>query len=552
MTSVMNWLNQNRAVYFGNATSMRDFRVQLRGNRSVMLFGAYLVLLIGVAMFVYSQAVGDQAYSIVDAQSKLQNFYVVVMELLAGAICVVAPALSATTVVLEKQRQSLDLVFSAPVSPKYYLVGKMLSSYRYIWMMLVLSLPVTAACVVMGGASWSDVLGTYFFLSLQGLVLTSLSLLMSTLAPRPVSAVLWSYAICIPYLCLTGAGASIFFASSVVNASQTLVAPFTMALCPFTSSAAVGTFSVIHGVNVPNWIPAVVISLLIVKISLLCAGSLLNPSGKEASSLRLHGLLYMTGLLGFTGYSVHSYLGFNTDPGGDLGRILAWSFMPLFAIVPFMACYGFEAENRFKPDGMFKLRNLLKPTPATALPYLLTVITCSAAALMIGFLASGIGAPQMTTMRSVVTPGANGAFSAMTEVPLQSSTYFFPAFLSYFALTIAMWTFFWAVGRFTSSLNIGLKSARGLTFASFLLVCAVPVPLLVTMDHANALDNGASIWSLWVLRSMVTSYQEASNEAITYSAILVLLAIPISIYAETRLKELKVKRQESKATAQAA
>jgi hypothetical protein len=146
----------------GNASSMRDFRVQLRGSRSVLLFGAYLLSLITIALLVYSSAIRNgTSVSIVEAQSSLQSFYATVIGLLGGMICLVTPALCATSILTERQRKSLDLVFSAPVSPKYYLVGKMLSSYRYIWMLLVLSLPVTAACVVLGGATWRDVLLGY-------------------------------------------------------------------------------------------------------------------------------------------------------------------------------------------------------------------------------------------------------------------------------------------------------------------------------------------------------------------------------------------------------
>jgi hypothetical protein len=544
MTSVMNWLNFNRAVYFGNATSMRDFRVQLRGNRSVLLFGTYLVVLIGVAMFVYSDAVGAGQLSVVEAQTRLQSFYTIVMGLLAGTICLVAPALSASTVVLEKQRGSLDLIFSAPVTPKYYLVGKMLSSYRYIWMLLALSLPVTAACVMLGGASWGDVLGAYMLLSIQAMVLTALSLLMSTLAPRPVSAVLWSYAVCIPYLLLTAGGVSLYAYSAFQQ--RTMEAPFAIALNPFTATEAVGTFSVLGGLHVPNWIPALVITLLITKISLLCAGSLLNPSGKEARNLRIHGLVYMSAFMGFLGYVSKYAFGPYADAGSNIGREFAWSFMPLFAVVPFMACYALDAENRFKPNGMFKLRGLFRPTPATALPYLLTLLGASACALLVGF---SLGPNNTLGVVSISASVGSDQFAAVNASgPNLSTLAMIPTFLPYFALTAGLWTFFWAIGRFISSLSIGLRSARGLTFAVFLLVCAMPVPVLAAIDPLSV-DKGANLWSLWVLKSLVSTYHEANTEAMTYSVILVLLAIPISIYAETRLKEMLAARQAKTAKA---
>jgi hypothetical protein len=516
----MDWFNSNRGVYFGNATSTRDFRVQLRGNRSALLFGTYLVLLIGVAMLVYVQAVGDQRMSVVEAQRHLQTFYTAIMMLLAGTICMVAPALSATTVVLEKQRRSLDLVFSAPVSPKYYLVGKMLSSYRYIWMLLVLSLPVTAACVVLGGASWSDVLGSYILLSTQTLVLTSLSLLMSTLAPKPVSAVLWSYAICIPYLIITAAGAS---STLFAFGHRSMEAPFIVAMNPFFVIYAVGTHTVVNGINVPNWIPALLMTLLITKISLLCAGSLLNPAGKEAKSLRIHGLVYTLAAMAFMGYFSASVPG--SDMGRDFGRVYAWTFMPLIVALPFMTCYGFDAENRFRPNGIFKIKGLFQPTPATALPYLATLLVGSAVTLVAGGLYRISAGPF---------PISSGWIPGRTMLT--------SGFFIQLAFTLAFWGFFWSIGRFTSSLGAGLRTARTLQFAAFLLVCAVPVPLIASLDHTNGFDDGVSLWTLWPLKSMFSSNQESTNEAMVYATIFLLLAIPISLYAEARLKEMVQKR----------
>ncbi len=285
------WLTDSREVYFGNATAVRDFRVQLRGNRSVMLFGVYLLLLIGVAMYTYSNAVNQYGSTIVEAQSSLHGFYQVTMLLLAGTVVLVAPGLTATTIVMERQRQSIDLVFSAPVSPKYYLVGKMISSFRYTWMLLVLALPVTAASVVLGGASWTEVLEAYILLSIHGLALTAFALLISTFSAKPVAAIVWSYitAIVFNFCAGSAATASLFR----FMGRPTDEAPFWVSFSPFAVVQSARTYTSIAGHHIPNWILALVVTLLIVKICLLGAGSILNQSGgMEVVGLRLHGLIY--------------------------------------------------------------------------------------------------------------------------------------------------------------------------------------------------------------------------------------------------------------------
>ena len=550
MTTVMkwgmNWMNANRAVYFGNATAMRDFRVQLRGNRSVLLFGAYLLVLICVAMIVYGQAIGDRAISIVDAQEHLQSFYTTVMALLAGTICVVAPALCATTVVAERQRHSFDLIFSAPVTPKYYLVGKMLSTYRYIWMLLVLSVPVTATCVMLGGASWSDVLGSYAMLSFQSLILTSLALMVSTFASKPVTAVFLSYAVTLP--CIFGIAAvsegSLYVAKSV----HSMQAPFFVALDPFGVDKAIGTYASIGALAIPNWLIGIGVAFAISKIALLCAGSILSPTGKEARSLRAHGLVYSTFGLGLLGYAFYDAVGWSQDPSAILGRAYFWAFIPLCAIVPFMACYGLDSENRLRPDGLFKLRNLLSPTPATALPYLWTLFGCSAVGVLGGYLLAaassaaptGVGHAGMLDMSVRVS---SGPYMQITGLDSGAGPVLSTSFFAYVAFTIALWTFFWSIGRFASALSLGVRAARGITFSAFLLICATPVPVLFILEMWQGLPSGNGLWNLWVLRSAVDSTSDAPTIAITYSIILMLLALPIAFYSETKLKALVGRRK---------
>ncbi len=47
---VAGWLEVNRTVYLDNATARRDFRVQLRGFRSFLLLGLFLLVLIGLTL----------------------------------------------------------------------------------------------------------------------------------------------------------------------------------------------------------------------------------------------------------------------------------------------------------------------------------------------------------------------------------------------------------------------------------------------------------------------------------------------------------------------
>lgn len=502
MGAVAAWLQQTRRTYFDNAASVRDYRVQLRGNRSVILFGIYLFVLIAVAMTVYSELAGGSSISVVDAQRRLRDFYGVVTALLGGIVSLVAPALTATSIVMERQRRSLDLIFSAPVTPKYYLVGKMLASFRYTWMLLVLALPVTAACVVLGGASWTDVLVTYLALSMQALVFTAMALLMSTLSPKPVSAVVWSYACAIAFLIVTAMAAA---AASIGSYSgrTTQEAPFFSAMNPFLLAYSVNTHTLVGTTEVPNWIFTILLSLLICKLCLLGAGTLLSAQpARELRSLRLHFLFYLAALVMYLGWE-------NSSTTVAAGPIVFWALFPLLLVMPFLSTFGVDAERRYRPNGWFSIKHTLDGTPAGGLPYVVVLIgACLIAAI------------------------AGEWFGQGRKQPLGT--------LAYVLYIFGFWGMFWAIGRFAASTFVGLRSARMLQFAAFVLIVFLPVPFFASIASSSSFGSSSSvnsgIWDFYILRPFFTPFATGETIAAVYGIILLFLGTLIGLAAERNVR----------------
>lgn len=487
------WVRENRNVYFGNAASQRDYRVQLRGSRAPILFGIYLFILIAVALNQYSGVASGETVSIVSAQYQLKNLYSTISVLLAGVVSLVAPALSATSVVIERQRQSLDLVFSAPVTPKYYLVGKMLSSYRYTWMILVLSLPVAAACVVLGGASWVDVLVLYLSLSLHGLVFTAIALLLSTLAPRPVSAIVWSYGAVIAYLFFTGILASLSMVAAFGTRSQE--APFFAAINPFVVSQVVNLHTTLMGVEVPVWTFMLVIAPLVTKLCLLGAGAVISPlPGKEVTGLRIHFLVY----LGLISLNIGWTSGTTPSPESKL----VWMLMFFAIVMPQISTFGVDGERRYRPNGWFDLRKTLSGTPAGSLPYILCFILAMWSLNVLGGL---LGQGVRPTVSS----------------------------LAYLGYIVGFWFFFWSIGRYISSLFVGLKAARALQFVAFIAIIGLPLPIFANLSMQGAWEASAKIWDFYILRP---AFVDSPNVAASYGVLLLILGALLTASSERKIR----------------
>ena len=94
------WAKESFRTYVGNATAVRDYRSQIRGNRALVLLTLYLTLLLLLTGMIYTMSTGymSSGYndgSISYVQYQLSQFYNYILMLLAGFIAFVTPALSA-------------------------------------------------------------------------------------------------------------------------------------------------------------------------------------------------------------------------------------------------------------------------------------------------------------------------------------------------------------------------------------------------------------------------------------------------------------------------
>lgn len=482
------WLRRNFETYVGNAVAVRDYRAQLRGFRAPILWGVYLAVMVLMAVFNYSAIATGREVSVTQAQQELQGFYYTMMAFLGVMVMLVAPGLTATAVVAERQRRSLDLVFSSPVEPKYYLVGKIVSSYRYSWMLLVLSLPITATCVVLGGATWQDVVVAYILLSLIGLILTAVSLLISATATKVVSAVIQSYAVSVLYFV-----ASAIFASAGAMGFRTggsFEAPFTVCLNPTGVAFVPGSYTMIAGHGVPNWVLVLVLALAFTKLCVLTASTTLCPvDSGEVRSLRVHTIVYM-GVVALFGVLVGQGLGsFSGMFGGApvsataqsdaIAISLGWSAFLVGMFASNVSCFGSDLGRRFLNDGMVSWRGIWRGTPSGGLPLL--VMLWAALVLAYWAWAAALGAPAL-----------GGEFVAVA------------------AWSLGLLVGLWGLARLTSRFGVTVSTSRLLWGVAVVLGTVVPPVVLSVLTYRLPTDKGWTLWKLYPLLPLLTGPESST------------------------------------------
>jgi ABC-type transport system involved in multi-copper enzyme maturation permease subunit len=356
------WWNEQRRTFFGNANSVKEYRIQLRSTKAMWGWTFYLGVLILAAITNYmaiENVTGRGSASAI--QNGLTDYYNLVMGFIQGAILLVAPLISAASLVSEYELRSIELVQSSPASTKYFLVGKYIAAIRQIILLLALAIPVAAVGVTLGGATWNQVLEHFFLIFLSAAV---------------ACAVAMPIAISTKSVLRTMAGvlASMFFGSLVLSAVAASLSsvgtssgvPFMIGLVPFFNSFAIGQSVLIGPWTLPLWVVTAGLSYMIIRTLVVGAASAMTRLGsKETRAMRIQGLV-LGAFYGFVMYTVGASMAPMGASGGLMssfgvvGTAMTVLLYPMIQLVS----HGRLEERKFFADRLFVWKDVLAGRPS--------------------------------------------------------------------------------------------------------------------------------------------------------------------------------------------
>jgi hypothetical protein len=525
-TASARWAKEANLAYLSNPTARRDFQVQFRCNRTVPFFALIVLVLGGISLYLY-WSISQQALQPEMIQEKLLLFCEIIFAIVGFSVSLITPVMAAASLIAEKQKKSLDLVVSSPVNLKSYLIGKLLVSYRFVWVFMALSLPFTAMSVLLGGGTWWNIVEVYLLLSLQGLLFTTIGIYFAALVEKAVTAIFYTYLALAGYL--TGVGILAVFAIRQLGLDG--FAPFQggplsffPSLFPGTVMLAAGTTTAIFGVAVPNFLLAAGLTVGAVNFLLSCASGLISPMHqRKRTKLRIESSLSVAFLAGALGYAAS--LQQQSPPSlevfsGDLFFATLFPLAPLLIFTPFLACYGSDSERRQSHNKRFVFRDMFGNSVAGALPYIYSLIALTSVSAATGFAAAeGFRALQW----------AAGPF------------------LSTVVYAFGLATFIWSTARLSSSFGNGVKSSRSLQILSLAGILAIPLPFLVLLSQRANGDPKLlqAVWQWYALSPLIG--KSTPLETAAHGIFLLCLALGIASWSEKNY----VRRRQVKTIAQA-
>ena len=192
------WLTSLRASI--SAIVVKELRWRMRGRRAYVIVSVYVGIL-GLLVFTVYQLAASAATQQIDptgfgeptrgngvsaAASALigQAIFGVILVLQTLLTLLLAPALTSGGVSMEREKQTLELLITTPVSTLGLVIGKLASSLAYVLLLILASIPLMSLGFVFGGIAPEDVIRAYLVLFAAAFAMGSIGLFLSAWLKR--------------------------------------------------------------------------------------------------------------------------------------------------------------------------------------------------------------------------------------------------------------------------------------------------------------------------------------------------------------------------------
>jgi ABC-type transport system involved in multi-copper enzyme maturation permease subunit len=180
-----------------NPVLSKDVLTRMRGAKAFIVQGIYvgiIAIMMGVAYLDWWSRHRFGASPVNISSDLGRMLYQLVFQTQAALVCLITPALTAGAITIEHEQQTYELLACSRLAPRTIIMGKLLSGWLFIVMLLTCSLPMAALCFLFGGVSAGEIFWSYIVLCVFAFFYGSIGVFFSSLVRRSTLAVVLTFA----------------------------------------------------------------------------------------------------------------------------------------------------------------------------------------------------------------------------------------------------------------------------------------------------------------------------------------------------------------------
>ncbi|PWI57789.1 hypothetical protein BM613_07175 [Sulfoacidibacillus thermotolerans] len=164
----------------------------MRSGRTVLALSLYLFV-IGAVAFIFMY-VNVQGQTLLLQPARTAELFMFLSYLQLAMISFVTPGIAAGTISGERERQTLAVLLTTPLSPTSIIIAKFISSISFLLLLIVMTLPLYSIVFLFGGVVPSQVFAVFGLQSLTLGTIASVSIFFSTWLRKTGWSTVFSYA----------------------------------------------------------------------------------------------------------------------------------------------------------------------------------------------------------------------------------------------------------------------------------------------------------------------------------------------------------------------
>ncbi len=197
---------------------MKEMRSRMRGIRAPVLLFITTALTIGIALLILAPQWNETTYGgespyggiarIGEHMAEMGHSLFVGLMIVEAILCaLIAPALTAGAISIEREQQTLELLLLTRLTSANLVLGKMLSALSFVLIILLCSLPVGAISFLLGGVDPGQFLWALAVIISVIAIFGAIGIYCSSRFTKTTTAVVMAYTICLGWLGLIPLGA---------------------------------------------------------------------------------------------------------------------------------------------------------------------------------------------------------------------------------------------------------------------------------------------------------------------------------------------------------